>query len=156
MTLSALLQSFFLCFNSFYCNVTCKVPAALPVRLTGRELDAVMPERTIPTSVVFATLTRHLSSTEKYTEVVLEAQAIIKKIVNRVASASTPLVPIQLVVSNLTTFSFRTVELFDDGCFDGEALWGCGSVLSNNAKLLFQHASDPWGNSCFLSALPPF
>ena len=97
------------------------------MRRTGREMHAVMQERTIPTSLAFATLAKHLSSPEKYVQVVHDSQEVLKKLVSKVAATSTSTNPVQLVVCDLSSFSYTTVGLFADGCFDGQVLWSWGS-----------------------------
>ena len=116
-----------------------EAPAPLPLRRTGRETTQVMPETTIPTSLVFATLMLHLSTPGRYHAVMVEARSFLRKLVSKLASTSPP-GSVELVVCNLTDFTFRTVAIFDDGSIDGALLWGAGSQISSFLKHKWQQA----------------
>lgn len=129
------------CLPGFNSNIffQSQVPQDLPVRKTGREVTPTMPERTIASSVVFATLARHLANKEVYGSTRVTARRFLRQIVGLMVSS----VPgINLMIVNVTNFLVSRETLSDDGCLPGLAVWGPGSPLAHSCIALWRKAFD--------------
>ena len=116
-----------------------QVPPDLPVRRTGRETTPTMPERTIPSSMVFATLSRQLSTKDVYDSTRVQARYVFRKIISHMVAS---VKGINLMVVNTTDFFVSKETLSHDGCLSGSAVWGSGSQLSNSCKNLWYKELD--------------
>lgn len=116
-----------------------QVPPDLPVRRTGRETTPTMPERTIPSSMVFATLSRQLSTKDVYDSTRVQARYVLRKIISHMVAS---VKGINLMVVNTTDFFVSKETLSHDGCLSGSAVWGSGSQLSNSCKNLWYKELD--------------
>ena len=98
-----------------------------------------MPERTIPSSMVFATLSRQLSTKDVYDSTRAQARYVLRKIIGHMVAS---VKDINLMVVNTTDFFVSREVLTHDGCLPGLAVWGSGSQLSNACKSLWHKTLD--------------
>lgn len=98
-----------------------------------------MPERTIASSVVFATIARHLASKEVYDSTRVQARRVLRQIVGLMVSSVRN---INLMVVNVSNFLASRETLSDDGCMPGSAVWGPGSPLAYSCIALWRKAFD--------------
>ena len=91
----------------------------------------MMLERTLPTSMLMATLALHLSSPIKWNEVTEAAQDFLRTLLCKILLDSSPL---RLAVVNMTNFHASPVEVCQDGTFSGHFLWGDGSPASQSLQ----------------------
>ena len=95
----------------------------LPVKTGKGELAGRMPERTIGTGVVIASLFWAVSNAQKRGSTVSRAHAILKDLCRMLACDGNW----QVVISDLQHFAPRQCVVASDGCIRGECLWGhCG------------------------------